>query len=290
MGARDTNRTMVESRVSSEGCTLEKFSIFSKSMGREIKVIVILPPEYNSDPEKKYPILYTLHGRGAPYDTFSQMPPLRKDLKTKPMIVTCLDADKASWYLNSPNLQEDHSNEAEKKGVSGFTPVRSLFTTFFFDEFILCVDKYYRVNKVQRMITGFSMGGFGAFHYMLAKPEMFVSISSLSGAFYSLLEEKGKEHMKPLLGLFSQNRAKYEETDLFNRIKKRADEKEKLPPIFLHCGTEDPLLKNNEEMNEFLQKNGFTSGLVKTAGKHDWSFWVGASAGIIDFHWKSLTK
>lgn len=291
MGAKGSDRTAVDSEDSGEGCTIEKFSVYSKSMDREIKVIVILPPEYKSKPDKKYPILYTFHGMGAPYDTFSQMSPLRKALKDKPMIVTCMDADRASWYLDAANLQKDYSNEGKKKGDPKLPPVKSLFTTFFFDEFIPCVDKYYRVNSSQRMMTGFSMGGFGAFHYMLTKPGMFASVSSLSGGFSSLIDDdSGRKWMGNLLGSFSQNRAKYEETDLYYRIKKLAAKKEKLPLMFLHCGTEDGLMASNVAMNDCLQKNGFSSELLKTAGKHDWAFWVGASKGVIDFHWKSLKQ
>jgi len=290
MAAKDKDRTVVESDVSGEGCTLEKFSIFSKSMDREIKVIVILPPEYKANPGKKYPILYTLHGASAPYGTFSEMGPLRKALKSKPMIITCLDGDKGSWYLDSANLQKDYSNEEKKKGAPKLPPVKSLFTTFFFDEFIPCLDKYYRVNPAQRMITGFSMGGFGAFHYMLLKPKMFASISSLSGAFFSLSEENegARRWMTPLLGSFSQNREKYEATDLFKRITKCAEAKEKLPPIFLHCGTEDGLLAANKKMNSYLEKSGYNCKYLESPGKHDWKFWVGAIEGVLDFHWKTL--
>jgi S-formylglutathione hydrolase FrmB len=65
------------------------------------------------------------------------------------------------------------------------TPVKSLFTTFVFNECIPTIEKQYRINTSQRMLTGFSMGGFGAIHYMLTKPDQFVSVSSLSGWFPS---------------------------------------------------------------------------------------------------------
>ena len=48
-----------------EGCSIEKFSVRSPSMGRGVDCLVILPPEYKDHPEKSYPILYAIPGIGA---------------------------------------------------------------------------------------------------------------------------------------------------------------------------------------------------------------------------------
>jgi len=289
MPGSDKERIKLESEASGEGCTIDSFSIFSKSMEREIRVVVILPPEYKTNPGKKYPILYTLHGGGAPYDTYSKMSPLRNALKTKPMIVTCFDGDRGSWFVDSPYLQKpkNYSNEPKKKDTPALPQVKSLFTTFFFDEFIPCVDKNYRVNEKQRMLTGFSMGSFGAFHYMLTKPEMFASVSSLSGCF-SIDDGTEADWKNPILGTLKSHPESYEAVNPFPRIKKCVEGKVKLPPVFLHCGTEDELMADNIKMNDFLINNSYVSSLKKSPGKHDWKFWVGSSAEIIDFHWKSL--
>jgi len=289
MAVSDKERLKLESEISGEGCTIESFSIFSKSMEREIRVVVILPPEYKAHPEKKYPILYTLHGGGAPYDTYSKMSPLRSALKTKQMIVTCFDGDRGSWFVDSPYLQKpkNYSNEPKKKDAPALPQVKSLFTTFFFEEFIPCVDKYYRVNEKQRMLTGFSMGSFGAFHYMLTKPAMFASVSSLSGCF-SIDDGTESDWKTPVFGTLKSHPESYEAVNPFPRIKKYAEQKVKLPPVYLHCGTEDVLMDDNIKMNAFLIENGYSSSLEKSPGKHEWKFWVGSSAGIIDFHWKSL--
>jgi len=288
--AENKDRTEVVSSVSNQGCTVDKFEVYSKSIDRYIKVVVTLPPEYKENAGKKYPILYTLHGSGAPFDTYNEMSPLHKALKNKPMIFTCFDGDSMSMYVDSQYPQKDYYRGAGKKGTPKQPPAKSLFSTFFFDEFMPCVDKYYHVNTTQRMITGFSMGGFGSFHYMLTKPEMFVSISSQSGAFSSLLEAQGKEWMRPLLGSFSQNQEKYEAIDFYNRIKKYADNKAKLPPVYLTCGTEDSLMESNDKMSAYLEKYGYSCEYVKTAGKHNWAFWVGSIEAVVDFHWKTLPE
>ena len=271
-------------QVTPEGCTIDEFTVHSPSMGREIKVAVVLPPEYKDQPEKQYPILYTLHGSGAPYDSFSKMGPLRAALKDKPMIVTCFDGDSDSMYLDSPYPQKAGRDPKDT------TPVRSLFTTFFLNEFIPAIDKLYRVNPAQRMLTGFSMGGYGAFHYMLAKPGEFASVSSMSGWFDSwlTLDPESQKWLTPLLGPFAQFNNRYADADLYAQFKKQVAAGVKFPPIYLTCGTEDHLIQGNRKMNAFLFEKGIAHEYRESPGIHNWAFWKGASAGIIDFHWRAL--
>ena len=97
------------------------------------------------------------------------------------------------------------------------------------------------------------MGGFGALHYLLTKPDQFISVSSLSGAFPSLDAPnwpKLENYFQPLLGTFAENRDRYRVVDLCGRMATIS----KLPPVYLHCGTEDSLLEQNRNMQRFLKK------------------------------------
>jgi len=274
---------MASTEISPKGCSIHRFTVHSPAMGRDIQSVVILPPEYDSQPEKRYPILYTFHGHAAPHDTFAAMDPLRRALVDKPMIVTCLDADAASFYIDSPLPQ--------KAGrVAGDTTlVKSLFTTFFLHEFIPAIDAAYRVNPAQRMLTGFSMGGFGAFHYMLAAPGQFAAVSSLSGWFESA--NSILPHVMPmlegLLGPISECRDKLDELDPFVRIEKQRAAGIKFPPFLLTCGTEDFLLQQNRNMHDFLDKLSIAHEYLETPGAHDWPYWRDISPAIIDFHWRA---
>ena len=48
---------------------VDTISVFSKKMDRQIKNVVILPNGYNAT-DKKYPVLYLLHGHGGKYDSW----------------------------------------------------------------------------------------------------------------------------------------------------------------------------------------------------------------------------
>lgn len=223
------------------GCNVQFFKMFSKSLGKEIKIYVILPPEYRAYPGKKYPILYALPPRGSSYRIFMFIKSISEILRNKPMIIAGFEVDVNLRY----------------KGID----------QFFFDEFIPLVDKYYIVNIDQRMLNGITMGGYGALNYMLAKPEMFISVSSVDGDWN-----------------------KDEKEDMFKKIKEYAERKIKLPPVALGCRAEDGNVEANVEMKDFLEKNGFSLRFAKSAVKDSSTFWDIVYEEILDFHWKSIPK
>jgi S-formylglutathione hydrolase FrmB len=210
------------------------------------------------------------------------------------MIVASFDADASSYYLDSalpqdPNLE----GKAPRNGhaLDDTTKVKSLFTTFFFDEFIPAIANKYRINTRQQMLTGFSMGGFGAFHFMLLHPAQFVAVSTMSGWFPDADRIKSSEvktWMTYLLGPYDQNQKSYEQLDLYAGIKAAKNAGTTLPPIYLTCGTEDHLIDNNHEMRDFLKAQGIPCEYKEGPGIHNWKFWRDSSASIIDFHWRTI--
>ncbi|MEK7412976.1 MAG: alpha/beta hydrolase-fold protein, partial [Planctomycetota bacterium] len=200
--------------------------------------------------------------------------------------VASFDADNASWYLDAPLPQTKYLLPGVDAWPSS-PPTRSQFTTFFFDEFIPYIDREYRSEPKQRMLTGFSMGGYGAFHYLLSRPEAFVSISALSGAFRSMTQPN--KALVPLIGEHPQESVRYRAVDLQLRLIDAVLRKVPLPPIFIHCGTEDSgLIENNRDFARFLTALNIPARYLETAGEHNWPFWRDASPGIVDFHWRSL--
>jgi S-formylglutathione hydrolase FrmB len=142
------------------------------------------------------------------------------------------------------------------------------------------------------MLTGFSMGGFGAFHYLLAAPGQFIALSSLSGWFESWVSLS--RHIRPtierLLGPYAKNQKQYAAHDTTTRVKAQAAAGILFPPLYLTCGTEDHLLGQNRAMHALLTELGIAHEYHETPGAHDWPFWRDASPGIIDFHWRALTS
>ncbi|NLF31722.1 MAG: hypothetical protein GX591_12640 [Planctomycetes bacterium] len=291
--------------TSPEGCQIVKLDIPSACMGRPIRAVVVLPPGYQASPDKSYPVLYALHGLGAPYTVWSDMAPLRAALRTQPMIVASFDGDHAGWYIDATQKPD------------------SKFATFFFDEFMPAIEGRFRSSGV-RGVTGFSMGGYGAMGYMLQRPELFASASALSGAFYTVFNSDGKSHpsLEPLLGPIDANRQAYEAIVLAPRLAAWVEQDRKLPPLMLHCGTEDHLVENNRrfrsflveqnecirqrlqpqvadepdprqrerQLNRLLETRRIDFTYIESPGAHNWDFWRGVSADLIAWHWKHFQQ
>ena len=315
-GASAAETILERSEVSSDvqnDCRRESFTLGSQLLQRDVRVRVVLPPEYDANPEKSYPILYAQHGRGAPYATFSEMSPLRRALATKPMIVVMFDAAYASFYVDAvgdgmadrsvlyvkPRKTKKLTEEAyvEKLAAWEARPEKLLvkYESFFFNEYVPTIDSLYRVQTEKRAITGFSMGGFGAMHFCLLRPDFFTSVSGLSAAFYDAetivaATEKGKNNFEKTLGVYSADNQAYAKVFHKDIIKQYANDAVRLPPIYEYCGTEDFLLSANQAMAAQLKESGFAITYKEGPGKHDWKFWVGASASVIDFHWQHFNQ
>lgn len=290
-----------------DGCQIHHCLVPSPSMQRDIRVIVVLPPNYAANDTTRYPVLHALHGMGAPYASWSEMPALRRALKEMPMIVTCMDGDEAGWYLNATQKPD------------------SQFRTFFFDELIPWLAENYRVSG-QRAVTGFSMGGFGAMAYAFDQPQLFSSASSLSGAFYPMdaaaAHPRITHALAELLGSYAKNAAAYAERDIYNRLERHVANGQRIPPLMLRCGTEEMLLAVNRSFVDFLaamnarirervepqvegiedkrerrralyalmDKAGIDFTYVETSGAHDWTYWKSQAGAIMAFHWKHFQE
>jgi len=191
------------------------------------------------------------------------------------------------------------------------------------DELLPYVEGRFRSSGV-RGVTGFSMGGYGAIGYMLQRPDLFASASALSGAFYCAVNADGQGHkeLEPLLGPIDANREAYEKITLAPRLAAWVEQDKKLPPLMLHCGTEDGLVDNNRRFRTFLieqnqrirqrlepqvadepdprqrqrqlnrlmatRRIDFT--YIESPGSHNWDFWRGVSADLIAYHWKHFQQ
>lgn len=243
--------------IDSHAVSTIRNTLHSEAMDKDVDYAIVIPDSYNSpsNADKTYPVLYALHGYGAPYDTWAVMLPLNNAINSDyPAIIVTFEGE-TSFYIDfdgNPSVQ---------------------FTTFFFDELIPFVETTYRAggHSSLRAVTGFSMGGFGAWHYMLTHPDMFSSVSALSGAFN-----------------FNPNGQT--ETNPYGRITTAAANQVELPPMYLNCGTSDSLIGDNRNMKQHLTDKGYSVELIETEGaQHNWTFWRGASDELIAWHYQYLS-
>jgi S-formylglutathione hydrolase FrmB len=153
----------------------ECVSLPSKILARAVPYCVLLPPSYDAEKTRRYPILYLLHGLGD-NDQFlihSGGMNLVQDLWERKKLGEYLIVTPAagmSFYINSQDGKRRYED-------------------FFLQEFMPGVEKRYRAQagRSSRGIAGISMGGYGALHIAFRHPQLFAAMGAHSAALIEKL-------------------------------------------------------------------------------------------------------
>jgi S-formylglutathione hydrolase FrmB len=143
---------------------------------------VLLPPSYFSAPERRFPVVYLLHGLGPRENghlgavgvqraAFRQM----EEGALPELILVAVDGTTSlggSYYARSPAIGD--------------------FETYVVREIVGAVDARYRTraDAAWRAIAGFSMGGHGAINLAMKYPGVFSSVGTLSASPLAIDQRK----------------------------------------------------------------------------------------------------
>ena len=126
----------------------------------KLKAAVQLPVEYETDPERKFPVQFVIFGYGADYRSFGAVTDASEPLNSVPCITVYLDGNNPlghSGYANSDN-----------NGPWGDALVQ---------EFIPLLEKKFRCNGA-RLLMGHSSGGWSALWLQTHYPKVFIACAS----------------------------------------------------------------------------------------------------------------
>jgi S-formylglutathione hydrolase len=153
-------------------------------------VLVYLPPSYRLEPQRRYPVVYLLHGLGMrPSDweaTGPGHPALSEHLDHatkagafKEMIVVY--ANGANRYMGSLYMNSSAEGRWEDAIVS---------------DLVGWIDTHYRTlnQAASRGVVGLSMGGFGALRFGFLHPDIFGAVYALSPAFIGFAADLSEEN------------------------------------------------------------------------------------------------
>lgn len=243
---------------------------YSTSLSRVIDFRMLLPndpiPEMiagNEHYNRPMKTLYLLHGFSASnYDWLGGS--LIQELALKYNLAVVMPSGENSFYLNM-------------KGTGG------AYETFTGVELPAYCQRTFGLSAdpQDNYIGGLSMGGFGAIHTGLRHPETFGKMFGLSSALI----------VRTIAGIqpgYSDFIADYDyyvrtfgdldalETSVNNPeyvVKTRQAAGETIQPIYMACGSEDPLVETNRVFRDFLTEQNVDLTYVESPGVHDWQFW-----------------
>jgi S-formylglutathione hydrolase FrmB len=154
--------------------TWEKIKVHGKALEGNLEgdspdrdVFVYLPASYKSSSNRRYPVVYFLHGYGAHAETYwnSLSVPTAADAAAAEMIIVLPDADTiydGSMFSNSPTTGD--------------------WETFVASDLVSYIDGHYRTiaDRAARGLSGHSMGGYGTVRIGMKHPEAFGALYAMS--------------------------------------------------------------------------------------------------------------
>lgn len=226
-------------------------------MGRDMNYRVLLPQDYATS-QRRYPVLYLLHGLGGDYKDWTTRSNVAEYTRTLPLIVVMPDGNNG-WYTDSPEgafetyLTTDLPNDV--------------------------VQKFRTINsRYGRAIAGLSMGGYGAMKIALKRPAAFAVAGSFSGAFNAtrrgeletLIAKAESERLQRIFGESDSDTRKTNDLLALAAAVKPGG----APYIYIDCGIADhALLGANREVVAALHKTGAAYEYHEVAGGHSWDYW-----------------
>lgn len=240
-------------------------TIFSEALQRGAVSTVFLPPGYDSETTRRYPVLYMLHGLGGDreewqrYGLFQTAERMILDGEIEPMIIVTPDGD-SSYWMDQP-----------AKGQS--------FGTYVSRDLVQAVDLTYRTiaEPEARAIGGVSMGGHGALQLALNAPGVFAVVGAHSAALRTI------DQALPVFG----DASRFASVDPVRLYQERTEQARRLK-IWIDIGSDDRWLPAALAFHELLSRVGVAHQWQVPAGGHDESYWKTNVAQYLRFYDSAL--
>ena len=215
----------------------------SKTVGTKRKAVIYTPPRYSKD--KKYPVLYLLHGIGGDEKEWLNgghpqviLDNLYAEDKVGPMLVV---------MPNGRAMKDDRAigNIFDSTKVQAF----ATFEKDLLNDLIPFIEKNYPVytDRENRAIAGLSMGGGQSLNFGLGNPDKFAWV----GGFSSAPNTKRPELLVP-------------DPD---------EARKKLKLLWISCGDNDRLITFSQRTHDYLQANNVPHIFHIEPGVHDFKVW-----------------
>ncbi|MEI6074920.1 MAG: alpha/beta hydrolase-fold protein [Verrucomicrobiota bacterium] len=212
----------------------------SKTVGTKRKMQVYTPPNYTTD--KKYPVLYLLHGIGGDETEWERF--THPDVLLDNLIA---DGKAVPMILVMPNGRAQKDDRANA-GMDA-APAFAVFERDLLEDVIPAIQSRYSIytNRENRALAGLSMGGGQTLNFGLAHLNIFAWL----GGFSSAPNTKQPAQLVPDPALV----------------------KKQLKLLLLSGGSKDGLLPISQGMHAYLKENGVPHIWHVDGNGHDPTHW-----------------
>ncbi len=258
--------------------------IQSQILSRNMPYCAFLPPSFDQDKKRRYPVLYFFHGLGDDEQSLlSGGWDIISDLRSKGKIgdfVILAPRGGHTFYLNSENGKVRYED-------------------FLVKEFMPQMEKKYRVEgtRATRGITGVSMGGYGALRLAFKYPDEFAAVSAQMPALI-IDVPKDMAASSPgspgaLLGdVYGNpiNRVYFDRNNVFYFARTDSVASLKRMKIYFDVGNNDDygFEQGAQALDKILTSRGIPHEFHIYPGRHDAEFVIRHFADVIQFQWSAI--
>lgn len=245
----------------------ESTSFWSAALGRQMPYLVYLPSGYDSEAERRYPVLYMLHGLGGTYEEwygygiFDKTERLVSSGEVQPFIIVLPQGDVDYWV--------DHANGGPQWGA------------YVARDLVNEIDTRYRTVPAAsaRAIGGLSMGAHGAIQLALNYPGRFAVVGVHSPTL------RGYDDAPKYFG-DAEYFAAHDPVTLVRE--KTALARDLI--VWLDVGTADWWLEPVSDFHNQLERLGLSHVWRVYPGGHDGSYWTTNLQDYLRFYGEALAQ
>lgn len=260
-------------------------SLSSQILNSTVKFNVYLPSGFEKNTEKKYPVVYLLHGLSDTYTAW-------KDKGNMQLVADELmrSGEACDMIIVMPNAggPDTHNTWNGYFNMPGWN-----YEDFFFQEFLPEVESRYRCvgDKGHRAVMGLSMGGGGSTVYCQRHPDMFSSCYAMSAWLDNESGQVGGNNTEKDK-LYYVCQAVHEHSALAFIDNADDDTKAALRTVkwFFDCGDDDFLFDLSVELHKKMRNAGIKDELRIRDGVHNWEYWHLALRWSLPFASRNFDK
>jgi S-formylglutathione hydrolase FrmB len=236
----------------------------SEALGRDVSYVVDLPPSYGTSGDRRYPVVYALHGlfEGSGFWERRGLAPILARLReagaVPELLVVAVDGGN-SFFVNAPGGRYE-----------------DMVTR----DLLAHVESTYRVvpGREGRALLGVSMGGYAALHVAFEQPGLVAAVATHSAMLLERIpsaeQGAGRWHMAAFNKVFGDpiDAALWAENDPL--VWARKVDPKAAPALFLDCGAEDRygLANGHRELHRILEERGVAHVFELPPGDHGYEF------------------
>jgi S-formylglutathione hydrolase FrmB len=236
----------------------------SAALGREVAYVVDLPASYGASGNRKYPVVYALHGlfEGSGFwerrGLAGALASLRAAGELPEFLVVAVDGGNA-FFVNAPGGR---------------------YEDLVAQDLIAHVEATYRVmpGRDGRAFLGISMGGYGALHIAFAHPTLVKAVATHSAMLLDSIPTAAQGARRGQMAAFNQVFGDPIDAQLWTRndplaLARTLDPKA-APALYLDCGAEDRygLASGHRDLHTILEERGIAHGFELPPGDHGYEF------------------